>query len=56
MAPPSCALLSLAVGLAGGAKVLDGLGRALKLDDRALAPSRAVLHDYGKSYVLAYLV
>ncbi|GIL61963.1 hypothetical protein Vafri_16212 [Volvox africanus] len=32
---------------AGGAKVLDGLGEALQLDDTKLAPSRNVLHDYG---------
>ncbi|GLC50089.1 hypothetical protein PLESTB_000341000 [Pleodorina starrii] len=32
---------------AGGAKVLDGLGEALRLDDTKLAPSRAVLHDFG---------
>ncbi|EFJ44710.1 hypothetical protein VOLCADRAFT_95052 [Volvox carteri f. nagariensis] len=32
---------------AGGAKVLDGLGEALQLDDTKLAPSRTVLHDYG---------
>ncbi|KAG2441061.1 hypothetical protein HXX76_003914 [Chlamydomonas incerta] len=32
---------------AGGAKVLDGLGEALQLDAGRLAPSRAVLHDYG---------
>ncbi|KAF8071135.1 CUT1 [Scenedesmus sp. PABB004] len=32
---------------AGGAKVLDGIGKELQLDDAALEPSRAVLHDYG---------
>lgn len=32
---------------AGGAKVLDGLGEALQLGPDTLAPSRAVLHDYG---------
>ena len=50
---PLCAaaLLSITVGLAGGAKVLDGLGKALRLDDQALAPSRAVLHDYGGNWL-----
>ncbi|KAG2499530.1 hypothetical protein HYH03_002476 [Edaphochlamys debaryana] len=32
---------------AGGAKVLDGLGEALQLDEGRLGPSRAVLRDYG---------
>lgn len=32
---------------AGGAKVLDGIGKELMLDEEALTPSRAVLHDYG---------
>ncbi len=27
--------------------MLDGLGEALQLDEGLLAPSRAVLHDYG---------
>ncbi len=27
--------------------MLDGLGEALQLDDYCLAPSRAVLHDFG---------
>lgn len=31
----------------GGAKVLDGIGKELLLDEEALEPSRAVLHDYG---------
>lgn len=32
---------------AGGSKVLDGIGKELQLDETALEPSRAVLHDYG---------
>ncbi|MEW5303445.1 MAG: hypothetical protein WDW36_006135 [Sanguina aurantia] len=32
---------------AGGAKVLDGISAALRLDERYMVPSRAVLHDYG---------
>ncbi|KAG1666990.1 hypothetical protein FOA52_014302 [Chlamydomonas sp. UWO 241] len=32
---------------AGGAKILDGVGAALKLPESFLEPSRAVLHDYG---------
>ena len=32
---------------AGGAKVLEGLGKALKLTADDLGPSQAVLHDYG---------
>jgi len=31
----------------GGAKVLDGLGEALQLSEHDIAPSRAVLWDYG---------
>lgn len=31
----------------GGAKVLEAYGRALELSDRALAPSREFLRDYG---------
>lgn len=27
--------------------MLDGIGKALQLDEAALEPSRAVLHDYG---------
>jgi hypothetical protein len=33
--------------LTGGAKVLDGLGKALRLSEWDLEPSRAVLYDYG---------
>jgi hypothetical protein len=46
---------------AGGAKVLDGIGKELQLDENALEPSRAVLHDYGNVsssttwYTLGYL-
>lgn len=32
---------------AGGAKVLDGIGKALRLSEEYLQPSRAVLRDYG---------
>jgi 3-ketoacyl-CoA synthase len=32
---------------AGGAKVLDGIGKELQLDEAAMKPSRMVLHDYG---------
>lgn len=32
---------------AGGAKVLDGLGKELKLGEEQLRPSRTVLYDYG---------
>lgn len=31
----------------GGAKVLDGIGKELQLDEKALEASRAVLFDYG---------
>ena len=31
----------------GGAKVLDGIGKALGLSARDMEPSRAVLNDYG---------
>lgn len=31
----------------GGAKVLDGICAALKLDEKRMLPSRAVLHDFG---------
>jgi 3-ketoacyl-CoA synthase len=31
----------------GGAKVLDGIGKELQLDEKALEASRAVLYDYG---------
>lgn len=46
---------------AGGAKVLDGIGSSLRLDEYALAPSRAVLRDFGNVsssttwYTLAYI-
>lgn len=46
---------------AGGAKVLDGIGKELQLDEYALEPSRMVLHDYGNVsssttwYTLGYL-
>jgi 3-ketoacyl-CoA synthase len=46
---------------AGGAKVLDGIGKELQLDEVALEPSRAVLHDYGNVsssttwYTLGYI-
>lgn len=46
---------------AGGAKVLDGIGKELQLDEFALEPSRMVLHDYGNVsssttwYTMGYL-
>jgi 3-ketoacyl-CoA synthase len=46
---------------AGGAKVLDGIGRELQLSEHDLEPSRAVLRDYGNVsssstwYTLAYV-
>lgn len=43
--PPPPALGAAAP--AGGAKILDGIGRELQLGESHLAPSRAVLHDYG---------
>lgn len=33
--------------LPGGAKILDGIGKALGLSARDMEPSRAVLYDYG---------
>eukprot|EP00967_Tisochrysis_lutea_P014478 scaffold16253_cov20-Tisochrysis_lutea.AAC.2 len=35
------------ISFAGGAKVLDGMGKSLRLWERDLEPSRAVLSDYG---------
>ncbi|KAF5841900.1 FAE1/Type III polyketide synthase-like protein-domain-containing protein [Dunaliella salina] len=32
---------------AGGARVLDGIAKAMQLEEYDMAPSRAVLHDYG---------
>jgi len=32
---------------AGGAAILKGIGKELQLDEQALAPSAAVLHDFG---------
>lgn len=42
----TCAL-DTHVSTTGGAKVLDGICAALKLDEKRMTPSRAVLHDFG---------
>eukprot|EP00983_Pelagomonas_calceolata_P037740 1136484-Pelagomonas_calceolata.AAC.7 len=34
----------------GGARVLDGIAKAMQLEEYDMAPSRAVLHDFGESF------